>query len=64
MRPLSRKKAEGDWRIQVRDKGSLNEMAVLAAEGMVFGWEVGEDCLVRRWALSEKRGGVKSGKRA
>lgn len=55
---------EGDWRIQVRDKGSLNEMAVLAAEGMVFGPEVGKDCLERRWLLSEKKGGVKSGKRA
>lgn len=64
MRPLSRKKVEGDWRIQVRDKGSLNEMAVLAAEGMVFGPEVGKDCLERRWLLSEKKGGVKSGKRA
>lgn len=45
-------------------KGSLKEMAVLAAEGMVFGPEMGKDCLGRRWLLSDKGGGVKSGKHA
>lgn len=39
-------------------------MAAFAAEGVVFGPEVVEDCLESRWVLLEKAGRVKSGKLA
>lgn len=37
-------------------------MAAFAAEGVVFGPEVVEDCLESGWVLMEKAGRVKSGK--